>query len=355
MPERRRCVTEQTNLPGIIDFLEQPAFCVQDGKIVACNRSAQNRQITADQEVAGLLGDHSDTYAGYTDGLLYLQLTVDGIVYDATVTRTEQGDIFLLDTRFSNDALQAMALASQHLRTQLGSVMAQAADRYIDPDKDGGIMKGLYRMQRMLCNMSDIPYYRSKTAPSDTLELGAAVYEICEKASTLLEEADYQVQYTGVREPLFVAGDYEMLERAIFNLLSNAAKYSPKGSLLQVTLTRKNNVACISVEDAGQGIDTGLYATLFARYQREPSVGDGQSGIGLGMALVQSVAAYHGGTVLVTRSQSGGTKVALSISLRTQKDAQFRSPVLKLNDYAGGNDHGLLEFSDILPAKMYIH
>ncbi len=337
----------------LLDIIQQPAFCVQNNKIVACNRSAENRQISVDADIADFLGSHLDAYREFTDGILYLQITVENVAYDATVTRTVNGDVFLLDTVFSNDALQAMALSSHHLRNQLSSVMAQAADR-LNEAEDGPIMRGLYRLQRMLCNMSDIPLYRSKPASGETLELGSAVYEIVEKAQTLLAEADYRVEYHGIRNVLFTNGDYEMLERAIFNLLSNAAKYSPKGSTLKVSLTSNSKVASISVQDAGAGIPASLYATLFSRYQREPSTVDAQSGIGLGMSLVQTVAAHHGGTVLVTKPKNGGTKVTLSISLRTPKQTQVRSPILRLTDYAGGNDHGLLELSDILPSKLYV-
>ncbi len=345
---------EQTDHTAILDLVKQPAFCVRGGKIIACNSSAKNRQISEGQDVVTLTGEHSQTYQDFNGGLLYLQITVDDVKYDATVTRTPEGDIFLLDTVFSNDALQAMALASQHLRSQLGSVMAQAADRLTDQEQDSGIIKGLYRLQRMLCNMSDIPLYRSKAAPSEMLELSSAVYEITEKAAGLLAEAGYKVQYIGVPDPVFALGDYEMLERAIFNLLSNAAKYAPEGSTLKVSLSKNNKTALISVEDAGQGISPELYATLFSRYLREPSATDGHNGIGLGMSLVQSVAAHHGGTVLVTKPENGGTKVTLSLSLQTPKEAQVRSPIVRLTDYAGGNDHGLLELSDVLPAKLYV-
>lgn len=336
----------------LIEMIKQPAFCVQDNKIVACNHSAQARQITTESNLDDLLGEHADAYKAFVDGVLYLQITADGENFNATITRTTNGDVFLLDTIFTDSALQAMALSSQHLRNQLSSVMVQAVER-LDQEEDGSIIRGLYRLQRMLCNMSDLPLYRSKPAPTEMLELGAAVQEIMEKANTLLSEADYHIDYVAPKDMLFACGDYEMLERAIFNLLSNAAKHSPKGSTFKTSLTGNGKVASISIEDSGSGISSELYGNLFTRYQREPSIEDGLCGIGLGMSLVQSVAAFHGGTVLITRTANGGTRVVLSISMRTPKEPQLRSPTFRFSDYAGGNDHGLLEFSDILPPKMY--
>lgn len=346
---------EQAHTPQLLlDYIDQPAFCVRDGRIVALNRGAGQRFIAEGTEISSLLISHQDAYEAFTEGLLYLRVCVEGTEYDATVTSTEQGHIFVLDTGLTDDALQAMALASAHLRNQLGSVMAQAKDRLTDPEQDGGIMRGLYRLQRMLCNMSDTPLYRAKAAPSQMLELGSAVYEITEKASTLLEKAGYKVEYTGIENSVFTTGDYEMLERAVFNLLSNAAKYSTAGSTLKVTLTASKRSATISVEDCGDGIEPNLYRTLFAKYQRQVSVEDGRSGIGLGMALVQSVAAHHGGTVLVTQNPGGGTRVCMTLAIRESNGTELRSPIVRLSDYAGGNDHGLLELSDVLPAKMYL-
>ena len=71
------------------------------------------------------------------------------------------------------------------------------------------------------------------------------------------------------------------------------------------------------------------------------------------MALVQSVAAHHGGTVLVSQGRNGGTKVALSIAVRELDEPVLRSPRVLLADYAGNMDHTLLELSDVLPAKLY--
>ena len=333
----------------MIDLIRQGAFCVSDGIVTLANAEAQNRQITVGTTLSSLLTDHEEAYRGFQSGILYLTLSVAGTPYHATVTEIEEGHLFVLDSYHSTEALQALSLASQHLRQQMATVMAAAQEN----DSDSKLMKGLYRMQRMLCNMSDISAIRNKPAPAYMMELGSAVYEITEKASTLLAEAGIRVEYTGSNEPIHTAADYELLERALYNLLSNAAKHCEKGSVLKIQLSRKNRVATITVEDDCCGIDSSLYSTLFTSYLREPSLIDRQQGIGLGMALVQAVAAHHGGTVLVMRTKTGGTKVALSIAITELDETIVRSPRKFLIDYAGELDHGLLELSDVLPAKLY--
>ena len=69
------------------------------------------------------------------------------------------------------------------------------------------------------------------------------------------------------------------------------------------------------------------------------------------MTLVRSAASIHGGTVLL--EQTTGTRVAMTIAIRKEVPGSLRSPKLRIGDYAGGRDLGLLEFSEVLPTSAY--
>ena len=84
---------------------------------------------------------------------------------------------------------------------------------------------------------------------------------------------------------------------------------------------------------------------------REPAIEDSRFGLGLGMALVRSVAASHGGTVLL--EQTSGTKVTMTLAIRKDVPGTLRTPAMRIGDYAGGRDLGLLEFSETLPPIAY--
>ena len=71
------------------------------------------------------------------------------------------------------------------------------------------------------------------------------------------------------------------------------------------------------------------------------------------MTLVSSVAAAHGGTVLVDHPLPNQTRVTMTITITTETTSAFRSPILQIGDYAGGLDKGLLEFSEILSTESY--
>jgi two-component system sensor histidine kinase MprB len=112
------------------------------------------------------------------------------------------------------------------------------------------------------------------------------------------------------RETL-VHGIPARLDRAITNLLSNAAKWSPAGAQVDVT------VACgeLVVRDRGPGIGPVDRPYVFDRFYRAPSA-RGMPGSGLGLAIVRQVAEAHGGSVRLEEPAGGGggTQVRLSLA-----------------------------------------
>ena len=146
--------------------------------------------------------------------------------------------------------------------------------------------------------------------------------------------------------------DPEQLERAVLNILSNAMKFTPENGSIQASLTRRGNLLRLSVQDTGDGIDESIRAHLFHRYLRQLTLEDSRFGIGLGMVLIRSTAANHGGTVLIDRCQGKGTRITMTLAIRQSKDTLLRSPVSRI-DYAGGHDHILLELSDCLPLSAF--
>jgi len=350
-----------TDAMEMVDHLLQPAFCVRDGMIIKANPAGVARMIEPGVPVSELLTTGREEYRDFKSGCLYLTLTVSGEVCGACVTRKRDFDLFTLEQETSRSELQAMALAARELREPLASVMI-TADRLFpmadseDPstrEQVGRMNRGLFQILRIISNMSDAGRYCTDSGTRQEIrDVCAIVEEVMGKAQALAEYTGIRLEYHGISEPVHCLADAEKLERAIFNILSNALKFTPSGGTVQACLVRRENKLYLSVADNGSGIAESIRGGIFSRYSREPGVEDGRYGIGLGLVLIHAAAALHGGTVLVDHPKETGTRITMTISIRSGSGSQLRSPMLAV-DYAGERDHGLLELSDTLPASLY--
>jgi CheY-like chemotaxis protein/two-component sensor histidine kinase len=107
-----------------------------------------------------------------------------------------------------------------------------------------------------------------------------------------------------------VSGDHKRLVQVVVNLLSNAAKYTPRGGRITLSATRAGRDAVIAVADNGIGIEPALLPAvfdLFTQAQRTPD--RSQGGLGLGLALVKALVGQHGGSVTAASDGAGGGAV----------------------------------------------
>lgn len=337
---------------ALLALVNRPAFCVQDGLVVQTNEAARSRFIREGDHVSQFMPQIPEAYQQLQDGCLFLTLMLQDQPCNACVTRQETGDLFVLD--FQTDAsTRSLALAAVHLRQSLNMVYTSIEDipKEMLPDQ---IRQALAQMHRTLCNMSDLARYSDPiSARMTATNLSSLFSETMEKAQTLLEKSGYFLHYH-VDETVFGMADREMIERAFWNIISNAVKFSNEGDHLEASMSRSGNLLRFTFRDIGDGIPTEVLQQIYNRYLREPSMEDSRFGLGLGLAIVSSVAGLHGGTVLIDRPQGGGTRVTMTITIKPCPDHMLRSPVVSIfGDYSGGFDHGLLELSDVLSADLY--
>lgn len=346
------------NKESFLEMIDRPAFTVCEGIITNCNQMAKNRLISQGKPVAELMLEGCEAYKNYTGGILYLTLQIGWIRCGATVVRQKDQDVFLMDRDADQAQLQAMSLAAQQLRIPLSNVMTIADCLFPElteskqKEQAAQMRRALFQLMRLISNMADAERYTGLNDPTyENTELCCFLRDIFAKANTSLSETNVSLQFSCPSRPVFTIIDRERLERAVYNLLSNAVKFSKPGSCVIGKLTANGKMACLTVEDQGDGIASQVEGTLFHRYMREPAIEDSRFGLGLGMTMIRTAAAIHGGTVLL--EQKEGTRVAMTIAIRKHAPGPLRSPKLRISDYAGGRDLGLLEFSETLPASSY--
>ena len=345
---------EQKNALGMLDLLTAPGFCVKENKIIKVNAPAAALLFEEGMEIPSLLSSGNSEYEAFSQGCLCLSVEKDGHSWNASVTRQQDMDVFVLEPDAPQSELQALALAARELRAPLNNTMLMA-DKLLsqdDPeirDQATRLNRGLYQLLRIVGNMSDAGY--APTSARHSLHnMETVMAEIFQKAQMLTEAAGLNLQYQGPQESISCLCDPQRLERAVSNILSNAIKFTPKGGSIQASFIKSGNMLRLSIQDSGSGIGDALMRSVFYRYLRQPALEDSRYGIGLGMVLVRSVATEHGGTVLIDQPEGTGTRVTLTMSIR-QNASKLSNNILY--PVSGGYDSGLIEFSEVLPATMF--
>lgn len=344
---------DQSHIP-MLEMLLRPAFYVADGRITQINQAACAFLLNTGDEIAPLLATGQEEYQRFQSGCLYLTLSICGQKVEATVIAMEGRHLFVLEQESSLAELRALSLAAWELRTPLTAILSSAG-QLLPADADGKQMaqlnRRLHQLMRIISNMSDAAYYCESTAGRmEYVQICSFLEELLNKGCAQLLQANIHLHYSLPNSPIYTLADTERLERAVYNMISNAAKHTAPGGQILFTLTAKNRLY-LSVSDSGYGT-TSAQVNAYTRYLRTPSVTDGPEGIGLGMVLVRATAAIHNGTVLIDHPNGSGTRVTMTMEIRQDKTAQIRSPIF-YPDYAGERDHCLQELSDVLPDSAY--
>ncbi len=161
------------------------------------------------------------------------------------------------------------------------------------------------------------------------LDLHAVVSEAVE--SVLPTANAKSIRLTKVLDPRGgpITGDPNRLQQVLWNLLTNAVKFTPRNGRVQVFLRRVNSHVEITVTDSGEGISAEFLPHLFTRFsQADTSISRRHGGLGLGLALVKSLVELHGGTVSATSAGLGqGATFLISLPLTVVHSNTTDSPL----------------------------
>jgi PAS domain S-box-containing protein len=121
-----------------------------------------------------------------------------------------------------------------------------------------------------------------------------------------------------------VSGDPDRLQQVIWNLVSNAIKFTPAGGRIRVDLRRTSGHAEVTVEDTGMGIRPDFLPHVFERFRQSDSSNTrAHGGLGLGLALVRHLVELHGGTVAASsRGEGMGATFTVALPLMFPADAR---------------------------------
>ncbi len=139
----------------------------------------------------------------------------------------------------------------------------------------------------------------------DPIRLDQMVEQLVDDARIEASARGCEIEYRAPG-PVTVAGDPELLRRAIENVVRNAIRYSPVNAAVLVSLVRQNGHAVVDVRDTGPGVPEEALPRLFdAFYRVEPDRGRASGGIGLGLSIARRAVELHKGSIRAKNAHPG--------------------------------------------------
>jgi len=183
----------------------------------------------------------------------------------------------------------------------------------------GSIERQTAHMARLVEDLLDLARVRcgKLTLRQESIDLRTVVPTAVEFSQFLIEARKHQLEVSPAAEPLWVNGDPTRLVQVVSNLLTNAAKYTPAGGHIRLTVAREDEAAVVRVRDDGAGIPQEMLSRVFELFTQIGAAGEGRAGgLGIGLSLVQQLVELHGGTVAAFSEGPGqGSEFVVRIPL----------------------------------------
>jgi two-component system sensor histidine kinase MprB len=206
-----------------------------------------------------------------------------------------------------------VADASHELRTPLASLKTNLevllTDRELPPPERRELLRDLVEQaDELTLLVGDIVELARRGEPVEAFD-DVPVHELVERAVVRAQRHAPDVDFQLALEPLTVHGAADRLDRAVANLLDNAAKWSPPGGMVDVRLHDGELI----VRDHGPGFGDDDLPFVFERFYRASDARK-LPGSGLGLAIVRQVAESHGAKVQAENAAGGGAVLRLSFN-----------------------------------------
>jgi len=241
------------------------------------------REIEADDEVAELAH------------------TLNGMLHALDTSRTETETSLARQREFVADA-------SHELRTPLTSVLANLellADSLEGEQRDAAnsALRSSQRMRRLVADLLLLARADAeRKAPHSAVDAGKVLIEAAAELSAISDGHELSIDANRA----IVDGARDELHQLMLNLMENAIRHTPEGTHVRASVERVEGVVRLTVEDDGPGIPEEMRERIFERFFR--GAGDRGGSSGLGLSIVQAVAASHGGSVTLHSPTTNGRR-----------------------------------------------
>lgn len=349
------------SLIPLLSMLPQPVFCLRTDGSVHCNQAARYLAPPhGGDSFSRWLGEGAASYEVWDRaGTLDLAVVCGGQPFRCSIQQAEDGILCLLSPGApSSPAASAMTVTAQALRQSLGDLSTQLeklenqSDHPAFLQQTAAMQRQVYRMTRIASNLSDLGALQDASRRLHTsLEIvPSALTALAEEITDLCWDAGRKFLWKPSEKSTYVSADWDLVQRALLNLVSNAIKYSPSGTPIALRSEITGGFLLLQLENVCDKDCIEPLHSAFRRLEQRSLIPDVRWGIGLGLPIAQAIAQLHGGMVALEIREH---TVVVTLSLRcqpSQSDAVLRSPGFS---YSSGMRQSLIELSDILPTHLY--
>jgi signal transduction histidine kinase len=211
---------------------------------------------------------------------------------------------------------------AHELRTPLQAIQATVEamqDGVLPADEErlGIVRDETVRLARLADGILELTRLERGSVPftCTRVDLAVPVRTAVDTHEALIETREI-VLSVDIAQGVFACVDSDRLQQAVGNLLSNAARYTPAGGRIVVSVHRDRGQAVIEVADTGMGIAEKDLPLVFSRFWRaDEARATTSGGLGIGLAVTKEIVERHKGTIGVTRRHGGGSVFAIRLPL----------------------------------------
>lgn len=211
---------------------------------------------------------------------------------------------------------QAIQFVTHEMRSPLTAIQgsSELMGRYNLDDTKRKQMAGMInaeskRLARMIQTFLDLERLSdgSMEFKKEIFDLGEVVDSCLGRAAPLADRKQIQL-VASPADRIAVTGDKELLEYAIYNLITNAIKYSPPNTIVNIRRAIEGGTLKLSVADQGIGIDESDLKHIFKKFYRtRKAETSGEAGTGIGLSIVEQIVHHHNGRMEVTSALGKGS------------------------------------------------
>jgi two-component system, OmpR family, sensor kinase len=222
-------------------------------------------------------------------------------------------DVIETERRFTADAAHELRTPLTVLQGRLEQALEQNQDANLAPL----LSKSRVALEELLSLVEKLLLLARTEAgqglSKETVDLSELICKVAEPLRPRFEQKGLQLSLRLPEQGMTVQGDSVALGSLIRNLLENAYKFTERGEV-KLMLREENQRVVMTVEDTGVGISAEALPHLFERFY-QADVRHRRQGSGLGLALAQSIASWHGGFVKAENREEGGSRFTVSLKM----------------------------------------